>query len=439
MAEVFRRGQEYAEQGYKGLVNSCFIVSGDGEYMEVHNRYLAERAKLLYHPNPEMVAAYQMILGRKPRYPRPNSNLAMAHDLANMQSWCEEVDLHRQATAPCGNKLDWRELTCDDLLDYREDMEQGAWSQDGKPLAPSTINRRLMNNLHFLNFGAFRGYRKRIDDDDGGDNELWDRKGQRPGRSGAQSKHTLDLTRRVDPVHLTPPSRQEIYVFIEKTKDPAQKLAKKLIFQCGLRVHEVAELPADAIPTLNTVRAHHGRTNVRAEFPVIGKGNRKRLASIPAELVAEVDEWRRELRILRLGRYCKVHGIRRNDPDAPQTLLLNMDDGSSLSINAIRKLWRQERTIPGLSPHIGRHCAAVYWLLDRLEEEARRMKLAVDRLPAGFINDALSSHLLVLKERLGHARLESTERYLVMLRKLLDLDEPAILYNEMLDREEVDG
>ena len=204
-------------------------------------------------------------------------------------------------------------------------------------------------------------------------------------------------------------------------------------------MHEVAELPIDAIPTLKAVQACHGRIGVRVEFPVIGKGNRKRMASIPGELVAEIDEWRRELRILRLGRYCKIHGIRRNDPDAPQTLLLNADDGSSLSINAIRKLWREERTIPGLSPHIGRHCAAVYWLLDRLEIEARRMKLAVDSLPAGFINDALSSHLLVLKERLGHARLESTERYLIMLRKLLDLDEPAILYNEMLDREEGDG
>ena len=440
MAEVFRRGEEYAKLGYEGLVNSCFIVSGDGEYLEIHNRYLAERAKLLYHPNPEFVAAYQMILGRKPRYPRPNSNLAMAHDLANMQSWCEDIDMHRQMPASPGSKLEWRELSCDDLLEYREDMEQGAWSQDGRPLAASTINRRLMNNLHFLNFGAVRGYRTKIyDNANGGDNDLWDREQQRLGRSGRDPGRKLDLTRRVDPVHLTPPSRQEIYGFIEKTRDPAQKLAKKLIFQCGLRVHEVAELPIDAIPTLKAVQASHGRIGVRVEFPVIGKGNRKRMASIPGELVAEIDEWRRELRILRLGRYCKIHGIRRNDPDAPQTLLLNADDGSSLSINAIRKLWREERTIPGLSPHIGRHCAAVYWLLDRLEIEARRMKLAVDSLPAGFINDALSSHLLVLKERLGHARLESTERYLVMLRKLLDLDEPAILYNEMLDREEGDG
>ncbi len=86
---------------------------------------------------------------------RPSANTikGLSADLVNLLSWCET------------RRVDWKKLSYNHLVDhYQGEMNAGRWSllERGRPLSPSTINRRMGTACDFLEFAADRGWREPI-------------------------------------------------------------------------------------------------------------------------------------------------------------------------------------------------------------------------------------------------------------------------------------
>jgi integrase len=436
MATKFKPGEEIVEAGFGELSTVSFIIGEDGDYCGIQNRYLRERATNRWAPPCQTVTDTAMTTLRRAmdvKRLRPLTNDAYADALTNFTTWIEDPDRHPD------EKPTMETIAVSDLRRYAQQMESGEWAQDGAPLRKATIRLRGFVVLDCLQFATARKLRPALD--------FSDIEKVNPKKSNR--RHTEDNTkppsqfpgnfwgRRADPQYLILPTPRQLSAFMGCFSDPVHRIGSDLIIDGGLRISEACRIPETAMPTVQQALAKWGHLDVDVDFAIVGKGDKPRTPSIPGDLLRDIQIYRDSDRVTRL----ELNRLEEGKKDKP---LLLLKRGTPLTPAALRKAWNlacaiareQGHNLDGFTPHIGRHAYAVYWLLARIQEDGQKIGLLLRQLPADAVRTFGESHLITLQRKLGHALLQTTERYLALLPNLVRFGQTGIARQNFLDEEE---
>ena len=189
------------------------------EYLDEVNRFLRERTVGTWRPEQRENSAYAARLKLS-----DNTLDAYSRDLENFWTFIE------------ARKICWQTLSYQQLLDtYDTAMARGCWSEDGKPLSPSTINRRVDLAVQFLQWAAQRALREAFNVAAGVRSTI--------SRKVGHQRQVVEVRigrRRVEPVHLRLPTAAEISRWLAEVKvrrGPTKALACRMISKpgCDLR------------------------------------------------------------------------------------------------------------------------------------------------------------------------------------------------------------
>ena len=115
------------EGGLERSTRVPFLLSDDMRYLDEPSRFLRERAAGIWRPEQRESSAYSARTRLS-----DNTLDAYSRDLENFWTYLET------------RKVRWQTLSYQHVLDfYDADMARGRWSEDGKPLSASTVNRRV--------------------------------------------------------------------------------------------------------------------------------------------------------------------------------------------------------------------------------------------------------------------------------------------------------
>ena len=336
-----------------------------------------------------------------------SSMLAIGHDLTNFLDWCER------------SGVDWRTITYDQLIeDYQEDMASGEWSRLKKhKLSASTINRRLVTTIDFLNYAVKRKFR--------GPFEVEFTTISAPTAVRAPRSKGADTTTpqragkvRAHPKHLRLPTLDETAKWLADLRSKhgiTPHLMAKTVVGLGLRADEVGMLRLSQLPKIPSATVK----TVTMEICFGTKGGRNphdpekrgkaRDVRIQIELLKELHGYASGHRRLCLSVFEKQNP----GEEHPQQLFLSKNTGKPLSYSRFYELW----TSPALpfehfSPHIGRHIWACYTLIEKIREEIE-LSVGVSG-PIAHIASNLHQNLIEtwISTQLGHVDQATSDMYL---------------------------
>lgn len=407
MAFKFLPGDELKNYNVAILANVPFIISDRATYYSIENRFLREAKRGRWKVGLSAKEALKKpMLNPGGRKLSDNTITTYADHLTNFLSWCEEHDSYIGVV----------DIDEDGVEEYAEDMEHGVWSQDGEPLAGSTVCGRLSTVIACTEFAVARNLRKPIEFTmversyrvSTGENS-------HSGEIRQTSAYSVLSGRRGNPTKMKLPSRREIRKFGSSFNDLGKEISAGLILFCGLRIDEVENIRDASVPTIRQIENKEGHANLEVGVNIIGKGGKERTIYIPPDLIEKIEIYRNTDR-KRL--------LERSPTTAAKAALLLNNYGKPLKKSAIRKAWNKARDalvddgfdVACLSPHIGRHAFAVYWLMEQIKADAKQVGKSPDTLLMDQVEGQGKAHLLDLKNILGHSKLSTTEKYLVMLR-----------------------
>lgn len=396
MAYLFRRTSTALQSaGFQAVAHVPFILYCDMSYADEVNRFLRERALADWHPNNRHGEPASRV-----RVPSENTIFAISRDLENFLTYVEIAGLN------------WRVLTYKELLaGYQADQSNGAWSERGAPLAPSTINRRVGSVCEFLTWACDRGLR--------GSFEVLEGR----STSGRHSRKALTRMGRVrEPVErLRIPTVAEISIWlaeISAKRGKARELACRTVLETGMRLEEVALLQAEQVPDPTSIP---GGYPARMDICYGTKGGRQvgdpskrgkmRTLRFGMDFLYSLDDYRRLRRAKALALF------RRSNPRGrlPKELFLDEATGYPLTSKMVYDSWVRccHLPFPGWSPHAGRHAFACLLLLRLIHEECERIGKTVSTFPrTALIGSASDLVQLYIRPILGHVSEQTTARYL---------------------------
>ena len=370
------------------------------EYLDEVNRFLRERTVGTWRPEQRENSAYAARLKLS-----DNTLDAYSRDLENFWTFIE------------ARKIRWQTLSYQQLLDtYDTAMARGCWSEDGKPLSPSTINRRVDLAVQFLQWAAQRALREAFDVAAGVRSTI--------SRKVGHQRQVVEVRigrRRVEPVHLRLPTAAEISRWLAEVKvrrGPTKALACRMILETGMRLEEIVLLRAHQLPDPGAVAP--GRP-ARMEICYGTKGSRepgdpakagkRRVLRFAVSFLHELSSYAALRRAKSLAQFKATHA---GHPVPPQ-LFLSERTGEPVTAAALYKAWHACECLPypGFSPHIGRHCFACLMLLRLLSEEMAVMTRTLEEVPRSMLLDHARNLVgNYIRPVLGHVSEETTERYL---------------------------
>lgn len=335
---------------------------------------------------------------------RPSANTikGSSADLVNFLDWCES------------RHVDWRNLSYINLVDhYQGEMTSGRWNllRKGCPLAPSTINRRLLTVCDFLEFAAGRGWRGPI--------AVQTEPVRHPTAPGKTTRARVGRVRR-NPKELRLPTLAELNDWMSEVKSQSgftAYLMVKTAISVALRAEEIVLLRAEQLPELPS---DGGRKSARLLLKYGTKGKRdykdpnkegkNRFVRVPVDLLSELHAYKKLRRRLSLSR------LEAENPDhpVPEELFLLETKGTGFSYDWFHEIWTSAKPLPfeGFSPHHARHIWACYTLLDKIKQH---MELS-NGISGPLENVARAMHETLIttyiKPQLGHISEETTENYL---------------------------
>ena len=402
--------------GYSTVAHVPFVLRDLSKYDVPASAYLRDRALLRFVPGVAIEGGVDMA-----RYPTRQSLITFGSSITNFLEWCDE------------RKLDWRDLeyTFDLVEGYQAEMLRGSWSASGKGLSAQTVNMRLREAVHFLDWAAQRGLRKPFDVI--GKKIAFVAPTHRNAH-GHLLKHTETRAGRVrpDPRTLRLPSEAEISAWqraIEVQRGESKLLMIKLILDTGIRREECCQWRVDTLPLLRSDWAVIGQT-VSVTIRYGTKGSKypddtgevrgpSRVVVFPVELAEKIHAYREFVRPGNRSLHVKgastlVERRARRDTD-PRQLFLSDFNGRPIQAHSLYEAWTSVRNVPfeGWSPHGGRHYWACKTLLRAVKRQADAVGIAVNAASSnwitGCVNDAL---LLEVKPQLGHVDVKTSELYL---------------------------
>ncbi len=331
-----------------------------------------------------------------------NTMAAAGYDLTNFIDWLENQG------------ADWTAAGAQSLLaGYRKALSTGAWSD--RPLAPSTIKRRMRTASEFLMF-----VRAPIRPDPQFISGF--KVGMVTGRLAQDQSAKLSRDYRAQgrqqPARLRLPTKVEIRVWLTELKARhgiTPHLLAKSIFGLGLRAEEALLLRTDQVPDVPT----RSVPSVTMQICFGTKGQRipgdpeklgkARSVQVPVPLLKDIHSYISIHRKLCLKQY----GRGNPGKSLPQEIFLSKHTGEALSYSRFYEIWRTPTPpFKHFSPHIGRHTWACYTLIEKLKEVADLNSQRDETLTAISANLGESLIDIWIRPQLGHVDSRTTSLYL---------------------------
>lgn len=383
--------------GYNSVAHVPVIFDSKHRYIREVNRYLRERATLDWHPSFARGKMQATIQRRKLKYLAQKSLKNTADCLKNFIEWCDASD------------LDWRKANyLEHLMQYREHMASGAWSQDGEPLASGTIEQRIDYACEFLTWAADRRLRLEFKMVTG--SITVSMKGGTGTNTSRSVTHRAGRKRQA-PASLRLPKMEEIKFWLKsiKTKRGYSKwLLCRFILQTGCRASEAVLFRSQSLPPREDWNLIGDQITVRLEHGT--KGGKERDIRIPVSFALELDNYRMGRRLKSLTKYLKEN---KKFPQ-PMELFLSEYDGRPVSKNTLQKTWKVGAPYSAWSPHLGRHTWACMTLINHMKNEARKYNEGdLSGMPEAFMWEAGRNAVQTqIQPQLGHVSEETTAQYL---------------------------
>lgn len=140
---TFLNPNELARAGFGHLVDHPFIMDSGPGYARLPNRFLLDRALGIWSPR-------RRDKGQNPVPPSRQSMKNFARALCNALEWAE----------PRGVDLMHADYSTVLIGRYQQEMIEGIWSADNRPLKANTINSRVQVALEFQMWATDKGLRE---------------------------------------------------------------------------------------------------------------------------------------------------------------------------------------------------------------------------------------------------------------------------------------
>jgi integrase len=287
------------------------------------------------------------------------------------------------------NNLYW------DKYDYGNDHTVIAayrdWSISEAKLSPSTVNYRLRMIIKFYQFAFDRGWINQVPYEL--ENVIVTR------GSGFFSHVDSSVRKRTPDVMLKTPStriklldKPQVIDFLKAIKNPTQRLMARLSLSSGLRKEELATFPVKYIFDPKCYLTHKSLIRVNLDpNDMKTKGNKSRGIDIPRLLMESL--WQYVL-------HERNHLEKVSENKYPELFLNKNGRPWAQSGKSLNNLWKNLGLPFKVTPHMLRHTYATYTLF-----ELRKRKIQIDPL-------------LYVRDRLGHASIQTTEKYLHYLSEI---------------------
>lgn len=415
------------EAGFSALSHIPFVLGEAWLYHDAASWYLRDRAMLTYVPAIDSGAAQA-----SGRYPTRKSLENFARALTNFLEWCE------------ARQFDWRtiEYTQHLVNGYQAEMERGSWSVSGKKLSARTINGRVGEACHFLDWAGQRGLRepfkvitviKTV---------------SQPTHRNSRGHEAIQKTVRAgrvrpDPVHLRLPTDAEVDAWHRSVRIKSgytKALMCELILKTAIRREEACQWRVDTLPLDRSDWLIRGDSvTVTIEYGTKGTKTREgddsveddergpaRSIVMPLSLAEKLAHYREFLRPANRAKF--VRGApndaeRRARRRAPNNLLFLSDTtGRPVRASRLYDAWTSASRLPfvGWSPHGGRHfwaCKTLIAAIERHRRDAGGNVPAASLSPTWIHGCASDALLLEIKPQLGHVDPSTTELYITWVTK----------------------
>ena len=423
--------------GYSALCHIPFLVSDAGEYLDIPNRYLRERA--LGEWVPKLRVNQQDEESRQARLLTKASCMAMAKQIRHFLEWCSATD------------KDWREVQYleDLVLQWQFGLLAGNCSPSGRPLSAGTVNHRVSEATYFLVWAQERGFRSRVSVKTAPTTGF---------RGGATRKRHSTAQRAaalaVPPSQMSLPSPEAVGRWLSAIalqRGPVKRLCCELIVSTGIRLGECVAWRYDTLPPREAWHVVNGEVEVEIRFgckgPKLHPGSdealRPRSILVPLGLAERIDAYRAYQRPVQIRRWARsatdaVERARRARLAPPARLWLGERSNRPFSSSQLYQTWRSVADCPpGWHPHAGR----AFFAVERLVEHTRMMleTHASDDVPSmDWLYGIMANQVqIILRPLMGHLSDDTTYIYLKAVRARLasEVGHPAVRWQQYCDDE----
>lgn len=410
------------EAGFSALSHIPFVLDGQWRYEDSASWYLRDRAMLAFSPGTDSGTAQA-----SGRYPTRKSLEAFGRALTNFLEWCE------------ARRFDWRkvEYTKHLINGYQAEMQRGSWSASGRKLSARTINGRVGEACHFLDWASQRALREAFKIITVTKNVSLPTHRNSRGHEAVQKEVRAGRVR-PDPAKLRLPTDVEIEVWHRSVRIESgytKALMCELILKTAIRREETCQWRIDTLPLDRkdwlvrgesvTVTIEYGTKGAKTyeddDLEEGGERGPARSIVMPLSLAEKLAHYREYMRpgnrstFVRGASNDAERRARRRTPN--NLLFLSDTTGRPVKASRLYEAWTgaSRRPFAGWSPHGGRHywaCKTLIAAIERHRRTAGANAPAVSLSPTwitGCANDAL---LLEIKPQLGHIDPATTELYI---------------------------
>lgn len=410
--------EQLFEAGFGALARVPFVLNADWTYHDEASWYLRDRAMLAFKPGYDSAAAQA-----SGRYPTRISLESFGRAITNFLEWCD------------ARRLDWRVIDYTQHLinGYQAEMLRGSWSATGKKLSGRTINIRVGEAIHFLDWACQRQLRGPFKVITVTKNVV------RPTHRNAHGHQSVRAEVRAgrvrpDPTKLRLPTDSEIDAWHRSVKIESgltKALMCELILKTGIRREEASQWRIDTLPIARsewqvigekvTVQIAYGTKGGKNEDESGDELGPARSITMPLGLAERLAHYREFVRPRNRAIYVRAAADdaerRARRRSAPKQLFLSDSKGIPVSAHRLYEAWTRASRSPfaGWSPHPGRHywaCKALIAAIERHRQAMASRGVNGPLTPTWVTGCATDALMLEIKPQLGHVDLATTEMYI---------------------------
>lgn len=434
-------------RGFESVGHVPCVFDGDWSYQRWPSRYLRERALLEWAPRTEPFG-----LLASGHYPTEQTLRVYGYSLCNFLEWCEarRVDLAEVAYT--------RHL----FSGYQAEMLDGRWSAASRRLGAATVNLRVREAIHYVQWAADRGLREPFKA------ELSFRKVKANNSLSSVGHRALTVTTRAgavrpNPMNLVMPGDQQMRQWFESVrveKGRTKALMCELILRTAIRREEAVDWRIDTLPQERSrwrmkgdyvdVLIKHGTKGPKYLDEAGDLVGPARYIQVPLDLAEKLAHYREYVRPGQRALYVRSAASdkerRSRMAKPPRQLFLSDATGTPITAARLYEAWTTVGRLPfkGWAPHQGRH----YWACKTLLAALKRPDAPQSGPPGPVALDwvtgaGMSVIQIVIRPQLGHVSAETTNAYLGWAYRALTVttlqDEYADALDALLQQENTAG
>lgn len=411
--------EQMLEAGFQDLSGVPFVLRDDWSYHDEASWFIRDRALLAYKPGLDSIAAQA-----SGKYPTRKSLEAFGRSVINFLEWCEARHVRWQDV----------EFTSHLINGYQAEMMRGSWSSSGNKLNPNTVNGRVSEALHFLDWAGQRGLREHFQVLTVTKNIVVPTHRNTHGHQAMQKEVRAGRVR-PNPSTLRLPTDEEVKAWHRSVTIESgftKGLMCEVILKTAIRREEVSQWRVDTLPIDRadwqvrgdnvTVAIMYGTKGGKDEDEEGLEYGPSRSITFPLSLAERLAHYREFVRPVNWSKYVRAAKTdverRERRRNQPKRLFLSDAIGRPVTASRLYEAWvhASRCPFPGWSPHGGRH----YWACKTLIKAIERHRLAVEGSagelsalsPTWITGCATDTLMLEIRPQLGHIDLATTEMYI---------------------------